>query len=104
MSLLTTYVVLLLGLPAQLVVAPLGGAGSPAQLVGLVALLWWATYRLAHGKAGPTSGRRLRVALAALVTSVLLSYVAANLRPLGGIESRAADRGLLIVGAWCGSL
>ena len=104
MSLLTTYVVLLLGLPAQLVVAPLGGAGSPAQLVGLVALLWWATYRLAHGKAGPTSGRRLRVALAALVTSVLLSYVAANLRPLGGIESRAADRGLLIVGAWCGLL
>ena len=43
---LTGLVVLLIAVPSQLVFAPLGAAGSPAQLLGLVLLVAWMAYRI----------------------------------------------------------
>ena len=40
-TLLVIWTLLLILVPANLVVAPLGAAGSPAELLGLVAGAWW---------------------------------------------------------------
>ena len=103
-TVLSGYIVLLMAVPAQLVFAPLGGAGSPAQVLGLGALVWWASTRLLPQRSGTGRARQLRRALLLFAAAVLLSYVAANIRPLDAVESRAADRGLLILGSWCGLL
>ena len=103
-SLLTIYVVVLFGVPSGQVVGPLGGAGSPAQLMGLALAMWWAIYRLSQVRtipAGPQPGRRVALILGA---AVLASYVAATTRPIADIELRAADRGVLGLCAWLGIL
>ena len=43
---LTLYLVVLVGVPAQLIVAPLGAAGTPAGLLAALGVLWWFAGRL----------------------------------------------------------
>ena len=101
-TLLTVYLVLLLVIPAGLVVSPLGGAGSPAQLLGLLAALWWGVQGVIKPKPTARIRQPVRIAMLVLVTTVLVSYVLANLRPINAVELRAADRGLLILFSWLG--
>lgn len=98
---LTAFVVLLFAIPSRLVFAPLGGAGSPAQLLGVAALLWWAASRLARGSR-TTNRQPVRWAMSFFVVAVLLSYVAATIRPIDSIELASADRGLLSLLSWLG--
>ena len=98
---LTVYVVLLFAIPANLVVGQLGAAGTPAQIFGLGIFVWWALSRLAGG-AEPRAPRPVRTALLVYMAAILASYLAAALRPIDGVELRAADRGLLSVCAWAG--
>jgi polysaccharide biosynthesis protein PslJ len=101
---LTLLVGLLIGIPSQLVFAPLGAAGSPAQLLGVGLLAWWILLRITERfpRAGPDYA--VRVACVVLLASILVSYVAATIRPIDGAELRAADRGLLSTLAWLGVL
>ena len=101
-TLLTFFLVLLFGVPARLVFAPLGGAGSPAQLLGVAALLWWVGHRLAAPAGRPAVRQPVRRAVLVLVLVILASYVAATVRPIDDVELRAADRGLLTTLAWLG--
>lgn len=100
--LLSLYAVLRIVLPSQYVIGPLGGAGQPAQLIGLgIALLWAADW---FGRPWPRSRVRQpvkRFALAFLLAA-LASYLAAAVRPLNSAEQLAADRSVLNIIAWLG--
>jgi hypothetical protein len=48
-TVLGVYVAALLLVPSRLIFKPLGAAGTPATLIGLGALLWWANARWVPG-------------------------------------------------------
>ena len=119
------YVVLLLCVPSQLVLGPLGAAGSPASLLGIAALVWWCASTVAGQN--PVRGfSAMRVAVLALVLCVLAAYANGNaggwyapltvrqetdelwtlapptLGHVSGMMISAGDRGLLAFAAWIG--
>ena len=99
---LVVYVVALFGIPSALVLAPLGAAGSPGQIVGMVMCAWWAASQLLPVR-GPVRRTPVHWLLLVFVVAVLASYVAGMSRPLfSGLEVNSADRGLLALFAWCG--
>lgn len=103
-AVLTVLVVLLIGIPSQLVFAPLGAAGSPAQLLAVVLLAWWALARVTRPFPAAGPDYLVRVACVVLLASVLASYIAATVRPIDAAELRAVDRGMLSTLAWLGVL
>lgn len=125
--LLSVLVVLLVGIPSVLIFQPLGGAGTPANMLGMLLLLWWIAARLMPQSGISPKGQPIRVAVCVLVVAVLLSYGSAMLHGWGmpiGLQERtafgsgslqldtvaqvtakeikAADRGLLSLAAWVG--
>jgi O-antigen ligase len=99
---LVGYVVLLIAVPAWLVFAPLGAAGTPAQMLGIGLLVWWAARWLARSQPNPRVTHPVRLALFLLALAILASYVVAATRAIDALEMRAADRGLLNLCAWSG--
>lgn len=102
---LTIYIVLLFAVPSQLVVGPLGAAGSPAQLFALGGLLWWVADRFVQDpatKAPPV--RPVRLALTIAFMAFLASFIYAMVRPIAGQESSVATSGMLAFAAWSGVL
>jgi O-antigen ligase len=99
---LSLYLLLRIVLPSQYVVGPLGGAGQPAQLLGLGIALLWATDWL--GRPWPRSLVRqpLKWFVLAFFLAVLASYLVAAMRPLSSAEQLAADRSVLNITAWLG--
>ncbi len=119
------YCVLLLGIPSRLVVGPIGAAGTPANLWGLGALLWWICATLGGLNPAPRHSP-IRVVLGILAMCVVLSYISAMMRgwyvPADVREATsdifdlapatlqqvratsldAADRGLIAFGSWLG--
>ncbi|QCW50793.1 hypothetical protein FE634_10905 [Nocardioides dongxiaopingii] len=103
-SVLTGYAVLLMAVPNRLVIGPLGGAGSPAGVLGLACLLWWAAHQL--GRSAPTAPAPapVRTALVALAFAVGASFVAATVRPIDPQEFSTATLGLVLLAGWGGVL
>jgi polysaccharide biosynthesis protein PslJ len=101
-TVLTVFIILLMGIPAQYVVPPLGAAGTPAQILGMGMAIWWAGGRLARPFAATPNLQPIRTAMLIFLGAAMISYVAANLRPIEGAEGRAADRGLLTLVALLG--
>lgn len=103
-TILTVYIVLLYALPSKLVFAPLGGAGTPALLVGLGCALLW-TWHHVHRSTPTGAGRQpVRLAAGVFFLCVLTSYVVAMMRPILAEESSTADLGLVAVLGWTGVL
>lgn len=102
-TLLRLWIILLILVPANLVFAPLGGAGSPAQIIGLFAGAWWLGTQFGRAEARPT-GRRTYVLIAMLAFAAILavSYIAAASRPISDLELSSADRGVLQMLSWLG--
>jgi O-antigen ligase len=101
LGLLTALLVLGVAIPAALVFGPLGGAGTPSEMLGLGMFLVWLFRRVAsHSGAGSTTS--VSFALGLFVASVLLSYIAAATRPIDALELRGADRSVLSAIAWAG--
>ena len=100
---LLVYLVLLLALPQQLIIAPLGFTGSPATIWGLGCFLWWVWYHVnrAHRVGEPRAVRRAALLFFA---AVLLSYTRAMTAPMAADELSVADGGLLRVLSWLGIL
>lgn len=101
-SLLSIWAFALMLVPATLVVGPLGAAGSPAQLLGLLAGAWWLGAQLERSQVARTPTQPVRRAMASFSFAVLISYAVAALRPIDAVELRAADRGVLLVISWFG--
>jgi O-antigen ligase len=99
---LICYVVVLMGIPSQLILRPLGAAGTPAQIIGVGLLAWWLFSRL-----GGTNTSRIsnpvKTILLLFVLAILVSYIAGMIRPIAFIEEvNSSDRAILSLLSWCG--
>jgi len=95
-SLLVLIAILRVALPSRLVFEPLGGAGTPASILGIVALVWWIYARIVPGS-GLARGRQpVRIALAIFLTAAIISYILAFTgRFIQTNEVNNADRTLI---------
>jgi hypothetical protein len=100
-AVLLLYAALLYAVPAPLIVAPLGAAGTPAQIVGGGLLAWWVLSQLIVRRA-PTVTNPVHWLLAAFAATLLAAYVAGASRPISAIETSSADRALITLCAWMG--
>lgn len=98
---LEVYLLLLLLLPQQLIVGPLGFAGSPATIWGIGCFAWWVWFHVnrVHHVSEP---RGVRVAALLFLGAVLLSYTHAMMAPMAPDELSVADAGILRVLSWLG--
>jgi O-antigen ligase len=102
-SVLRVYAVVLLVLPAELAVSGFGGAVTPVLLIGLGCGWLW-TLGLAVPWSGVARGYQpVRLVILPYGAAVLVSYVIATTEIRVPIEATAADRGLLITAALCGT-
>jgi hypothetical protein len=101
-TLLTIYVFLLMIIPSPLVFAPLGGAGGPDTIFGVL-LLFAYLMTLASPALALTRGRQpIRVAAVVFTCAVLAAYISANRRTLPSLEQNGADRGVILMLGWLG--
>lgn len=102
LTLLTCVVVVVVLVPANLVVAPLGAFGTPANILGLACFGCWACGRIHPGLGLARGFQPIRFAVLALAVCILLSYIVATRRAITTLELNAADRGLLFLASWSG--
>jgi O-antigen ligase len=99
---LTIYAILVFLVPARLVVGPLGGAATPANIFGILGLVWWAWSAVDRHMEGRPPRRPIRQFLVIFVFAILASYISGTLRPISGLEMRSMESGLISLAAWCG--
>lgn len=99
---LVIYLVLLLALPQQLIVGPLGFAGSPATIWGLVCFLAWVWFHVNRVQPAASEPRAVRWAALLFLAAVLVSYTHAMTYPMAGDEVSVADAGVLRTVSWLG--
>ena len=96
-SFLKVFVIIVFLIPGGFVIGALGAAGRPSMLVGLLGLLWWACERVFPTSSFDRRFQPVRLATICFAAAILVSYVAAYARPIDAVESRGADRGLILV-------
>lgn len=89
-------------MPSELIVAPLGAAGTPAQILGIVLLLWWLVSRLVPRGTTIEGIGPVKWLLLAFAAALILSYVKGTGQPLSQPERSSADRAMLTLAAWSG--
>jgi polysaccharide biosynthesis protein PslJ len=94
-TILVIFLILLIGIPSRLVIKQLGAQATPALLLGLGLLLWWACARMVPGLGLDRATQPMRVVTGLLAASVLASYGIGFLHHLEGVQTRGADRGIL---------
>ena len=94
-TILSVYLVLLLGIPSSLTITALGSLGHPSTLWAVVATLLWLFHRV-HGRATHvTRTRWVRVVAIAFAAIALISYAWAMTRGLPSTEISIADSSLV---------
>lgn len=102
---LTIYLIALLGIPSRLVVGPLGSAGAPSMLIGLVSFAFWLTIIVMRRRSSAwLQFYPMRWALGALIFSCGVSYALAMSRPINGDEVSPADVSMLALLSWAGTM
>ncbi|MEL5991498.1 O-antigen ligase family protein [Microbacterium phosphatis] len=103
LTMVTVYLVLLFGIPSNLVVSGLGSLGRPSLLWGLLLLLWWVVARLQARAVDvmPTS-QPVRWACTALFVIALVSFAAALFRGQPADQVTTAMTSLLRLLSWGG--
>lgn len=103
-TLLTGYLVALIAIPSRLVIGPLGGAGSPATVIGLGCLVWWIWFHIQRAESTGDGFQPVRCAFIAASFAFLASFVAAMMRPISGEEFSGAHLGIVLLAGWGGAL
>ncbi len=103
-TLLTSYLFLLMAIPSSLVVGSFGAAGQPAALFAAVLLGWYLVARQHPALSMDTRRQPIRTSAVGFGCAVLASYVAANRAAMSSLESNGADRGLILLAGWLGVL
>lgn len=93
-----------MGIPADLVLAPLGAAGGPATMFALVLFICYLATWLHPRLPLDRSRQPIRLAALAFTCAVVGTYTSANRHPMPVLEKNAADRGLIFVFGWLGVL
>jgi polysaccharide biosynthesis protein PslJ len=101
-TILRIYVVLLVLIPPTYIVEPLGGVGTPATVVALVALMLWGVAVLTPGTYLCRTVVPVRVVMGVFVATTFLSYAVAHVRYVPAVELLASDRALIQLFAWGG--
>jgi len=96
------YVVLLVLIPPTEIIEPLGAAGTPATLVGLVALLLWAVAVLTPGEGLARTVVPVRVVLGILAATVLLRYAFMHVGSVPYATVTSSDVLLIRLFSWAG--
>jgi len=99
---LQLYVVLLVLIPPTEIIGPLGAAGTPATVIGFVALLQWAVAAVTPGEGLARTVVPVRVVLGLLVATFMGGYA---LMHVGYVPSEAvsgSDVYLLRIFSWAG--
>lgn len=91
------FTILILLIPARLRIAPLASLGTPASLIGLSAFGLWVYGRIFSRSSSVGARQPLLWAFAILSAVVLASNIALAFRAHDIIESKAADRGILLL-------
>lgn len=101
-TVLTVYLIALIGIPSRLVVGPLGGAGSPAGIIGLGLLVWWILFHVSRPVPTGDGFQPVRWAFILMGLAFLASYVVAMTRPIVGAEFNGAQLGMVLLAGWGG--
>ncbi|MEP6799741.1 MAG: O-antigen ligase family protein, partial [Lapillicoccus sp.] len=103
-TVLTLHLVLLFAIPARLTFGPLGGAGSPAVMVGIVSAAIWICYRISVNRTTAFIAQPIRRTSLLFFAVLLLSFVAACVRPINAEELQNSQLTLLTAFGWMGIL
>jgi polysaccharide biosynthesis protein PslJ len=101
-SMLTLLLAVRLALPSQFVLGPLGGAGSPATILGIALLGYWFWQRL-H-RVVPGRAAAVNVAVMVYAGLVLASMAVASIRPVAADELSLSTLSFLSLAGWTGGL
>lgn len=102
-AILSFFVVLMLCIPSRLIVGFLGGAGTPAAILGLVALAWWCYARVVPESGLAKGYQPIRIVLCIYVVVALVTYLAAFTSRFIPIDEMSnADRGLISMMSFVG--
>jgi polysaccharide biosynthesis protein PslJ len=102
--LLTIYLVLLMGIPSRLILAPLGGLGAPATVLSVLIFGWYLLCWFYPSSILDRGQQPIRVAAILWFCAIIASYVAANLHTMPQLAINGADRGIIIAAGWIGVL
>ncbi|MCW2759372.1 MAG: hypothetical protein JWO46_3118 [Nocardioidaceae bacterium] len=103
-GLITVYAVFLFAIPSRLTVGALGGAGSPAMVIGLGFAVLWVAFQIQREPSPTTGANPVRRAGVGLLVAFAISYVVAMMRAIDPAEVKAADLGLVVLFSWLGTL
>lgn len=95
------YLVLLVFSPSIYIIAPLGAAGTPASVFGCLIFLLWLVSGLI-GQSGRGRATPLHWIVGIFALTMLLGFCAGMLRPITGVESNSAFRGLIVLASGAG--
>lgn len=88
-------------IPARYTFSPIGAAGRPGVLLGLVLLFWWAVTRAVPNMSHRT-GNPVRRATLVFFVVFLMAYAGGLARALPFLEANGMDRALLITASLIG--
>lgn len=103
-AVLLLYGVMILVIPEGLTIAGLEGPITPVGLLGMACGFLWVLGRVVAQPGLATGRQPIRTVVYLYGASVLASYVIAASAARAGVEARAADRGLLVTVAFCGTI
>lgn len=96
---LTVVLFAALLIPSPLIFAPLGAAGTPANVIALGLLLWWALATIGTRQRPTRREQPLHAAFVVILAVVMASIVTLVARPLAPQELTGAIRGVLFLGS-----
>ncbi|MCR2785004.1 MULTISPECIES: O-antigen ligase family protein [unclassified Microbacterium] len=102
---LTLYLLVLYAVPSRLVVGPLGSAGAPSMLLGILSLGLWVSMLVTTARPGTFAvASPTKWAVAVFVACVGVSYALTMSQPVSADEVSPADVALLALASWVGTM